>query len=155
VLTKFNRREVPQFLEFAIDNGLNIKFFEHLRVLPPLPGALTNRMAPRPQVAEEWFMATLRETLGHLPDFAATDAFAPATSAAVVAGSEIRYCRYLCTYQRCWAPGTRLDPEGYVYTCMSSRGLDRISPDMAPSRLRTTIGLASNRPCSAVTGASS
>lgn len=149
VLTKFNSAEIPRFLEFAAGNGLHIKFFEHLKVRPPLAGALTNRMAPMPQVAEESFMATLRATLGRLPDFTATDAFAPATIAARVGSIEIRYCRYLCTYGRCWAPGTRVDPEGYVYTCMSSRGLDRISPRMTLPELRTAVRRASQRACGA------
>lgn len=149
VLTRFNRLEVPRFLEFAVANGLHIKFFEHLQVLPPAAGRLVNRMTPKPQVSEEWFMQTLAATLGHRPDFVETDQFAPATSAATVGSSEIRYCRYLCTYDRCSAPGTRLDPEGFVYTCMSNRGLDRISPHTTPRERNATFARASARACGA------
>ncbi len=149
VLTRFNQSEVPAFLEFATSNALNIKFFEHLQVLPPLSGELINRMEPRPHVAEHWFMSTLEATLGLRPEFAFTDQFAPATSAARIAGTEVRYCRYLCSYQRCWAPGTRIDPEGYVYTCMSNRGRDAIMIGAEAEVLRSAMISAARRGCNA------
>ncbi|ORM27800.1 radical SAM protein [Williamsia sp. 1135] len=151
VLTRFNQREVPRFLEWAVANELDIKFFEHLEVRPARPGEFVNIMRPRPQVSEAWFMQTLAQTLGHLPDFVETDAFAPATSAARVGATEIRYCRYLCTYHRCAAPGTRFDVAGFVYTCMSNRGLDRVD-DLGVQSLREVFARASGRTCSAGDG---
>ncbi|WP_158306541.1 radical SAM protein [Rhodococcus opacus] len=148
VLTRFNQREVPRFLRWAVVNGVNIKFFEHLEVGAPEPGRLINSMRPKPQVSEEWFMRTLTDTLGHRPDFTETDQFAPATSAARVGGVEVRYCRYLCTYQRCAAPGTRLDVAGFVYTCMSNRGLDRVE-SISVDALRDVFSRATQRGCSA------
>lgn len=149
VLTKFNQREVPRFFEFAIAHGLDIKFFEHLQVRPPKPGMLINTMTPKPQVSEESFLSMLSETVGALPDFQFVDEFAPATMAARVANTEIRYCRYLCTYGRCASPGTRIDAEGYVYTCMSNRGLDRVLPGMALSEAEDVFRSASSRGCGA------
>lgn len=148
VLTRFNQYEVPQFLEWAVANELNLKFFEHLEVRAAPMGELINLMRPMPQVSEAWFMRTLAETVGHLPDFTETDQFAPATSAARVGRTEIRYCRYLCTYQRCAAPGTRLDVAGFVYTCMSNRGKDRVVGSSEES-LRTVFATASARSCAA------
>ena len=149
VLTKFNQAEVPRFLEFAIANELDIKFFEHLEVRPPAPGALINTMVPKPQVSEEHFMGMLGATLGNLPDFELVDEFAPATSAARVAHTEIRYCRYLCTFGRCASPGTRVDAEGFVYTCMSNRGLDIIEPGMTDAEVDAVFRSASGRRCGA------
>ncbi len=147
VLTRFNQTEIPRFLRFAIDRGIDIKFFEHLDVAAPLNGGTVNVMAPKPHVSEEFFMSTLTGELGELPDFVMTDEFAPATSAARVASTEIRYCRYLCTYGRCASPGTRLDAEGFVYTCMSNRGLDRIRSEMSFPEIRGTFVRASSRAC--------
>jgi GTP 3',8-cyclase len=147
VLTKFNQNEIAKFLSFAIEQDLNIKFFEHLEVAPPPAGSMVNRMRPVPQVGEAYFLDVLRATLGHLPEFHTTDQFAPATMAATVRGTEIRYCRYLCTYGRCFAPGTRLDPEGYVYTCMSNRGMDRISVGTDSAGIVAALARASRRPC--------
>jgi GTP 3',8-cyclase len=148
VLTRFNQREVSQFLQWAVANQVSIKFFEHLEVRAAESGKLFNSMRPRPQVSEEWFMQTLTRTLGRRPDFTETDQFAPATSAARVGGVEVRYCRYLCTYQRCAAPGTRLDVAGFVYTCMSNRGRDRVAGDSIDS-LRATFSAATSRDCAA------
>jgi GTP 3',8-cyclase len=79
--------------------------------------------------------------------FRSTGMFGSANLAAVVAGSEIRYCRYLCPFNLCWVTGTRLDPWGFVFNCMVNRGLDRITPSMGRRDIAATFERAGRRPC--------
>jgi cyclic pyranopterin phosphate synthase len=147
VITKFNRLELGQLARFAVDHSLSIKFFEHVDVDEFGGGGRGGVMNPRPQVAYEDFIDQLRISVS--PDIAlsASDEFGEANLSCVVDASEIRYCRYLCSYDLCWLTGTRVDAQGYVYNCMVNRGIDQLRAGADPRSVVDVLQTASHRPC--------
>jgi GTP 3',8-cyclase len=127
VLTKFNRHEISDLLDLALSRGINMKFFEHVEVETLGEVDRGGKMLASPHVPEEEFLQTVKGVVGSDLEFTSTETFGEANIAARVDQSEIRYCRYLCPFELCWVTGTRVDAEGFVYTCMSNRGLDKIS----------------------------
>jgi cyclic pyranopterin phosphate synthase len=147
VITKFNRLELGQLAQFAVDHSLSIKFFEHVDVDEFGGAGLGGLMNARPQVAYEDFISQLATSIG--PDIAlsASGQFGEANVSCVVGNSEIRYCRYLCSYDLCWLTGTRVDAQGYVYNCMVNRGIDQLVPGSDPRSVASVLQVASFRPC--------
>lgn len=148
VLTKFNVREVGPLVRLAVDRGLNIKFFEHVEVGRHGSNGVGGMMSAHPQVPEQEFFSRVDAALDHPVEFAPTVDFGSANLAAHIGDTEIRYCRYLCPFGLCWITGTRVDAEGFVYTCMANRGLDWFDSQDPDSGLLTAAAeSALRRPC--------
>lgn len=149
VVTRFNRRQVGRLARFAVANGISIKFFEHVEVRRFGADGYGGTMAAIPHVSFREFEAEVQDALGSHVRFDQAIGFGEANMTCVTDGVEIRYCRYLCVYNLCWLTGTRVDAQGYVYNCMSNRGVDRIQHSSSSSSILDTIELASMRPCRA------
>lgn len=148
VVTRYNRNQLGDLARFAVGNGLSIKFFEHVEVDEYGTMNRIGEMLPRPQVPLEQVEHQIRQGLGTAVQLLPTPEFGESNLAGRVGGVEIRYCRYLCAFDRCWLTGTRIDPQGFVYNCMVNRGLDRLD-DPQPAAVLAVLGEASDRPCKA------
>lgn len=146
VLTNFNRQELPALLTFALERDLSIKLFEHVDVEEQGAKGLGGKMGARPHVPVEEVLSSIQSATNSSPTLRPTFEFGEANLSVTIGETEIRYCRYLCPFGLCWVTGTRLDAEGYVYSCMTNRGLDRVSQFDADS-MRETFGRATVRPC--------
>jgi GTP 3',8-cyclase len=155
VITKFNRLELGALARFAVDHSLSIKFFEHVDVDEFGSGGRGGAMNSRPQVAYEELVAQLRCHVDPKIVLTASDGFDDANLSCNVGESEIRYCRYLCSYNLCWLTGTRIDAQGYVYNCMVNRGIDQIFPSSGQDAILQVLQTASQRPCRFVNDARS
>ena len=147
VVTKFNRSELGHLAAFAVENGLSIKFFEHVDVDEYGADGFGGNMAPRPQIPFDEFTLGLEQVLGHKLQFAESGQFGSANVACTIGETEIRYCRYLCSYNLCWLTGTRVDAHGYVYNCMVNRGIDRLTRLSSIESTLDVLSLATQRPC--------
>ena len=144
VLTKFNSNEIPELARFAMARHLSIKFFEHVEVDNYGTDTTSGTMCAKPHVSFAAFAHAL-DTAGIGAEFADSADLGSANATAVIGDSAIRYCRYLCPQKLCWTTGTRIDPLGYVYSCMVNRGLDRLPA--LPRNDATAIARAGERPC--------
>jgi GTP 3',8-cyclase len=151
VLTKFNRKQIAPLVRFAVDHAVSIKFFEHVAVSTFGAGGAGGSMTAVPHVSLDEFIGQARAVLGPDAAFAPVEPFGEANLSHLVGTVEIRYCRYLCTYGLCWLTGTRIDPQRYVYNCMTNRGLDRLAADAKVEELARVVERASARPCEART----
>ncbi len=149
VLTRFNRRAIADLVAFAVEQRLDVKFFEHVDVDQHGTEAVAGSMAARPHIAWEDFVGEAERGAGRRLLFAPTESFGEANLASRGAGPEVRYCRYLCPFGLCWITGTRVDPRGFVYNCMVNRGLDRIDASMDDVAIREVLDRAGGRPCRA------
>jgi GTP 3',8-cyclase len=149
VLTRFNRRGIADLVAFAIEQELDVKFFEHVDVHQHGAEAVVGQMTAHPHIAWEDFLGEAERGAGHPLRFAPTESFGQANLASGDAGPEIRYCRYLCPFGLCWITGTRIDPRGFVYNCMVNRGLDRIDASMDNAAVLEVLDRAGRRPCRA------
>ncbi len=154
VITKFNRQELGQLARFAVDQGLSIKFFEHVDVDEFGGGGSGGVMRSRPHVEFVEFAEQVQKCIGSPMAFAESDQFGEANVRCFVGNSEIRYCRYLCNYNLCWLTGTRVDASGYVYNCMVNRGIDQLRPHSDVETILDTLYIASLRPCRSLGGGS-
>lgn len=140
VISKFNSRELRQLLEFCVERDLSAKFFEHVRfsrgaALAPSPIHRSLRV----EFAE--FDETVHRTLGAVSGEPCPH-LGQANTVYRVGPSIIRYCRCLCDFDLCYSTGTRIDPDGYVYTCFGQRG-----------RKRIVLGDSEESACSEITAA--
>jgi GTP 3',8-cyclase len=149
VLTRYNMREVPELARFAIERSLSVKFFEHVQVIRYGAAGHPGSMRSRPQVTFDEFAILLR-TAGIDTSFTESPDIGPANVLAGTGSGSIRYCQYLCPHGLCWTTGTRVDPLGYIYSCMVNRGLDRLPA--LPRQDATTIARAAARPCRSAGG---
>jgi MoaA/NifB/PqqE/SkfB family radical SAM enzyme len=147
VVTKFNSRQIGELACFAVDHGLSIKFFEHVEVAAFGGAGIGGSMAATPHVSFDDFAAQVLATLGGPAFFEPAPLFGEANMRCFANGVEIRYCRYLCPFGLCWLTGTRVDPQGYVYNCMSNRGVDRLADVSSARDMLHTIDIASKRAC--------
>jgi GTP 3',8-cyclase len=121
VITKFNVNEIGDILAYCIHHNIAAKFFEHVEVRSFGTSQSIASMIAHPTIAFE----TVHDTFLAVADVdrhGYTTAFSTANYSYFVGEIEYRYCRYLCPFGLCSLTGTRIDAEGYVYTCMSSRG---------------------------------
>jgi GTP 3',8-cyclase len=147
VMTRFNRLELGALARFAVGNGLSIKFFEHVEVAGFGRDGRGGRMAPIPHVAFDEFVRAIESVFTHDVCFTRTEEFGEANVRCLIGDSEVRYCRYLCTYDLCWLTGTRVDALGYTYNCMVNRGIDRIPLGSDLDFVLHTLELATGRKC--------
>ena len=129
VLSQMNKNTYPELIDFALRLGTSIKFFELVRVLEFGSQARPGTVVSDSRSTGEMFVQSL---LTRYPDALEMrdDRYGQANMVFDVGGVEVRYCRYLCDYDLCWLTGTRVDSEGFAYTCMRSRGTTRVLPDM-------------------------
>jgi GTP 3',8-cyclase len=148
VLTKFSRRHIAPIVQYALVNALNTKFFEHVEVEEFGDSGKAADMVARPHITLNDFIVAASTVL-NMPRPTTVEPFGDSNVVFKTdVGVELRYCRFLCPYRLCWTTGTRVDPLGYVYNCMSNRGLDRIVGTAAHA-YRKTLSVASSRPCDA------
>jgi MoaA/NifB/PqqE/SkfB family radical SAM enzyme len=127
VLTKFNAPELVELLQFCRDNSVSAKFFEHVKVHSFGSKSGKGYIEPQPLVPFEIFAAAMSSVF---PPAASeiSDDMGPANYIYNCGSFSIRYCRYLCPFGLCYKTGTRIDPGGFVYTCMAGDGRYRIDP---------------------------
>jgi MoaA/NifB/PqqE/SkfB family radical SAM enzyme len=147
VVTRFNSGQIGGLARFAVDHDVSIKFFEHVEVDRFGMNEIGGSMSARPHVSFDDFVVQVVGTLGSNASFEPAPQFGEANLRCFIGGVEIRYCRYLCPYRLCWLTGTRVDPQGYVYNCMSNRGIDRLAAASPARDILRTIEIASRRPC--------
>ncbi|GID31727.1 radical SAM protein [Paractinoplanes brasiliensis] len=147
VLTRYNRQEVGTLIALAQTMNVSIKFFEHVAVQTFGADGTGGVMAAKPQVPYEDFLQQARLTLGQFAEFTPAGAFGDANLHHVAGDFEVRYCRYLCNFDLCWLTGTRVDPHGYVYNCMSNRGIDRLTSRMTLDEVADLLERGSARQC--------
>jgi len=145
VVTKFNRREIGPLARFALQHAVSVKFFEHVEVRAYGGDGRGGAITSVPHVLYDEFQRRVDDSLGVRVTFGSDTVFGHANMTAVVGGTEIRYCRYLCDFGLCWLTGTRVDARRYVYSCMSNRGLDRM-PLGSFDAIADSLAIASARP---------
>jgi len=143
VITRFNARELGDIASLAIDKNLNVKFFEHVDVTRFGHDGSLGIYGARPQVPFDQVFDALARQVG-LEELAPSADFGDANLSGRVRSTEIRYCRYLCPFRQCWRTGTRVDAEGYVYTCMSGRGAVQIQAPWNASSVMAALSRASD-----------
>jgi MoaA/NifB/PqqE/SkfB family radical SAM enzyme len=135
VLTKFNRPNYSRILDFAVDHGVNAKFFELVTVSAFGSRATPGDISSTPHIdADDFTDAVMDRYPGATPTIDAE--FGEANLLFDVKSSRLRYCRYLCDYGLCWTSGTRVDPDGTVYVCMAKRESRRIVDGQVGRALR-------------------
>lgn len=147
VITKFNARELGDILRFAVDHQLPIKFFEQVDVVASR--ASDGRVGVRrgiPHVPVDEVFAAFHAEFGSKIQRSPSDSIL-VDEEFLVEGISFKYCRYLCLRDECYKTGTRLDPLGLVFNCMSNRGLDRVSSRMSTQEGFSTLVRAAGRPC--------
>jgi len=146
VVTRHNREEIGSLVGFAIAHGVPVKFFEHVAVHRDRCTHRGTSLTSDPQVSREEFQRLASAPAGGAVEFRPDEEFGEANHIAVVGGTQIRYCRYLCDFDLCWMTGTRIDPEGNAYSCMMNHGLDLVSYESSESVVQS-LRKASSRPC--------
>lgn len=127
VLSRFNRRTLGDLIAFVVDVGVDAKFFELVDVDEFGSSEAIGVMSAAPISTAAEFFAVCEAMAGRRLEPQQVGEFGPANLAVTIDRSEIRFCRYLCPYGLCWTTGTRIDPEGYVYSCMKNRGRHRVA----------------------------
>lgn len=120
VLTKFNISEIGDFFRFCAERKISAKVFEQVQVARFGTVEKPAEIHPKPLVEFPEFEENLRRT-GVPFDVLEAAGFKGANLVVSGEGFSWRYCRYLCPYGLCWMTGTRIDPNGEVYTCMEKR----------------------------------
>jgi GTP 3',8-cyclase len=128
VITKFNRKEIPTLIQFCQDNSISGKFFEMVEVESygdEFTNANMNSFGQIPFSEFQTAAVSIIKNCNHYSDEKMNGANY------IFEGDkfEIRYCKYLCDFQLCFKTGTRIDPDGAVYVCMSQRGKFKIQSD--------------------------
>jgi molybdenum cofactor biosynthesis enzyme MoaA len=121
VLTRYNANEMRDLLSLLYEKKVSAKFFEHVKV----GGNGNNNIqypifTTNPRISFHYFDSLVKDvTKG------AGAVNCPILGAAnqiyQFDGFEFRYCRYLCDFDLCYTTGTRIDPDGFIYTCMNNR----------------------------------
>jgi GTP 3',8-cyclase len=146
VLTQFNAGEIGGIVKFCDDHRVSVKFFEHIqsRRAGILKGSRT--FEPKPYVGFEDFESKVRSTLSGVTFHTSQD-FGGANLVCECDGYFIRYCRYLCPFGLCYRTGTRIDSNGFVYTCMEEDGRFKISSKEPLTQSESTILAAKAEGC--------
>lgn len=147
VVSRFNKRELSSIISFVLEHGVDAKFFEHVEVVNYGQGETTGTMLAVPHVPLGQFVSSIERATGYQVKLEQVGEFGDANIATTVDGVELRYCRYLCPYALCWITGTRIDPMGFAYNCMVSRGRYRISNLMPENELLDIVQRASYAAC--------
>ena len=152
VLTQFNAGEIADIVKLCDDHRISAKFFEHIQSSRADSTKGSRIFEPKPLVAFEEFEAIVSSTLPGVA-FRNSRDFGEANSIFEREGYSIRYCRYLCPFGLCRRTGTRIDPNGFVYTCMEKDGHLKISPVEPLITSMATIAAANAEGCNFTTHA--
>jgi len=147
VLTEFNLSEIPEIMRFCRDRRVSVKFFEHVKANFVRSEVAVLNAEPEPCMRFSEFASILTSIIPTAVQVS-DDIFDGANELYDCDGFFIRYCRYLCPYGLCYLTGTRIDPRGFVYTCLVGNGRFRISPDQTVAESATIITRAINWGCS-------
>jgi molybdenum cofactor biosynthesis enzyme MoaA len=147
VLTTFNAPEIPDILKFCRDNRISAKFFEHVKVHSFGTTSGKGLIEPQPLVPFETFDAAMSSVFPAAHSSISED-MGPANQIYTCEGLCIRYCRFLCPFGLCFKTGTRVDPFGFVYTCMAGDGRYRIDSHEPLQRSIETILASAREGCS-------
>lgn len=153
VLTDFNRRELPELLRFCGEHNISAKFFEHVKATFGRRNTGVTKAEARPYVPFSEFESAVRLVFPnavHSPP----GLFDGANELFDCGKFSIRYCRYLCGYGLCHLTGTRIDPRGFVYTCLEGNDQFKISKDQPVEISARIIENAVSCGCSANTSVS-
>lgn len=128
VLTKYNLNEIEGILELCRNTGLSAKFFEQVIVQNSPLNNLAKHIGVQPEISFNVFHKKVIKMFpfaqhGNDPLMGLTNYLYKCN------GFTIRYCRYLCLYRLCYLTGTRIDAEGFTFTCMKQRGSFQIYAD--------------------------
>jgi molybdenum cofactor biosynthesis enzyme MoaA len=143
VLTTFNASEIPVLLQFCGENRISAKFFEHVKVHSFGTKSVKGLIEPQPLVPFEHFNSGMRSVFPSARSAISED-MGPANYIYDCGSFAIRYCRYLCPFGLCYKTGTRIDPFGFVYTCMAGDGRYKIDSSETLQRSAESV-LASMR----------
>ena len=130
VATEFNRGELGGIISFCRDKKISAKIFEHVQVFSlGGPGGFGNFVSA-PILPFEVVERAILGAMGPCQK-SLVDGFGNTNYLYQGDGFSVRYCKYLCTDGLCPMTGTRIDPQGFVYSCMSKRAKSRIAPENA------------------------
>lgn len=120
VITKFNRKEIPSIIQFCQENTISAKFFELIEV--EQFGDKTNeaQINLTDIIPFSEFQSAALSIIKNCTAY--SDKEIPDDFVFEGNGFTIRYCKYLCISGSCYKTGTRIDPDGAIYTCMGQRG---------------------------------
>jgi MoaA/NifB/PqqE/SkfB family radical SAM enzyme len=118
VLTAYTLEQLVKLVSFCAKERVNAKFFE--RVLAGPDG----RLYSAPDNPREMLEGAIDGVSG---SFAVMPQDGTGDRVYSFQGISLRYCEFLCRYRRCGFSGTRIDPDGYVSSCINSSPRDRIS----------------------------
>lgn len=147
VLTTFNASELVDLLQFCKEHTISAKFFEHVKVHSFGSTSVKGQIEPQPLVPFETFDAAVSSVFPSVTSTISDD-MGPANYIYNCGSLAIRYCRYLCPFGLCYKTGTRIDPSGFVYTCMAGDGKYRLDPLDALDRSISAILAAKREGCS-------
>lgn len=146
VITKFNKNEIASIIQFCQNYCISAKFFEMVAVVNYGDELLNANMNSQEQVSFSKFHTIATSTIDnciHYPD----EKMNEANYVFKGANFEIRYCKYLCDFKLCYKTGTRIDPDGAVYVCMSQRGKIKINETESLENLKIKITQVVNAGC--------
>lgn len=126
VITKFNRKEIPTLINFCQDNFISAKFFEMVDVESFGDGSTEANMYALGHIPFLEFQSLAISNIKNCIHYS-DEKMNGANYIFKGSGFEIRYCKYLCDFKLCYKTGTRIDPDGSVYVCMSQRGKNKIT----------------------------
>lgn len=126
VITKFNRKEIQDIIMFCKENLISGKFFEMVEVENYGNEGHEGNLKSLEQTPFSEFKTAVLSVIPNCNHYL-DKKMNGANYIFEGDGFEIRYCKYLCDFMLCYQTGTRIDPDGVVYTCMGQRGKFKIN----------------------------
>jgi len=145
VLSPYNSSELPDLLTFCQSNKISAKFFECISA-PKTCGEYSAEMTGACRSNYDYFATLVSQVLGG-PPLRNCRHYKQANQVYYGNGFSLRYCRHLCPYTLCYMTGTRIDPTGSVYTCMSAYGQYRIMPWHCPEETASVKRASTRNGC--------
>jgi GTP 3',8-cyclase len=145
VITKFNLSDLQGLMHFCATNQISAKFIEELNVVSLKEKNQKSRIVSGQQSLGDFFTNIV---LSHFPGMRReTDSMGDANILFRASGFHFRFCKHLCDYNLCHTTGTRVDPDGAVYTCMNTRRRYFIDPKRSYSYNQEMLRAALDSPC--------
>lgn len=116
VLTEYNIGELDEIIDYCFDNSINAKYFRVIREIIDDDGDFVGYEHKDHNYVDK-FINSINRYVGAKIN----RDYDGANTVVLNNGTILRYCELLCSKELCWKSGTRISPNGEIYTCMQAR----------------------------------
>lgn len=145
VISKYNFQEIRQIIRFCSKNSISAKFFELIKINNKTSNCSFNDFKTTNFLPFIDFNKICLAEISNLQSYPDKTILGDYIYRGV--NFTIRYCRYTCISKSCYITGTRIDPEGEIFTCNGNRGLYRLDINDSSESANLKIRAASNLTC--------